>query len=446
MNKHIPDSIIKKWQNIADLLAKLIDIPAALIMKTENEFMEVYISSKSKNNPYREGDKEKWHGLYCETVIKSQKELLIPDALKDETWDKNPDIKLGMVSYLGYPVNHPDNTPFGTICVLDSKENRYNETYQQLIQQFRETIEFDLLTLDTFDIKTKDLNQTIIEQHQNLKEKNKEQNKITKALRESENSLKIANEELDIKVKQRTKELQIQNKELEESNQTKDKFFSIISHDLKSPFNTVLGFSDILLENHKNYDDEKREEIIRYVNTSANSAFKLLENLLTWSQSQSNVIKYMPEKLNLKLLLCETMVNLQELANQKNIQISDTIPENESIIADENMITTVLRNLISNAIKFTNNGGNIVVSSNKQASSNLLEISIEDTGVGIPKDKICDLFRIDTNISTPGTEEETGTGLGLILCKEFVEKNNGEIWVESAVDKGSKFIFALPIS
>ncbi len=233
---------------------------------------------------------------------------------------------------------------------------------------------------------------------------------------------------------------------LRKSNQTKDKFFSIIGHDLKSPFNAILGFSEILLKKHKDYDNEKREKLIKSVNDSANSAFKLLENLLTWSRSQSGVIKYSPEKLNLKILLFETLFDLQGQADKKNINVLDDISENELVFADKNMLATVLRNLISNAIKFTNNGGNIIISSKKQTDSNFVEISVEDTGVGIPKDTIDRLFRIDKNTSTQGTENEAGTGLGLILCKEFVEKHGGKIWAESEIGKGSEFIFSIPCS
>jgi len=231
---------------------------------------------------------------------------------------------------------------------------------------------------------------------------------------------------------------------LQESNKTKDKFFSIIAHDLKSPFNALLGYSNILLRKHKEYDEEKREKMIKSINNSANNTFKLLENLLTWSRSQSDRIEYLPEKLDLKILLFEVMFNLQEQANKKNIQVLDTISENELVFVDKNMMATVFRNLISNAIKFTSKNGTIVITSEKQLNSNFLEISVTDTGVGIPKDKIDLLFRIEENTSTEGTENETGTGLGLILCKEFVEKHGGNIWVESEEGKGSTFLFTIP--
>ena len=239
-------------------------------------------------------------------------------------------------------------------------------------------------------------------------------------------------------------DLILSEKKLHEANKTKDKFFSIIAHDLKSPFNAILGFSSILVKNHKKYDDEKREKIIKSVNNAANNAFKLLENLLTWSRSQSGAIEYFPEELHLKILLFETMFELQGQADKKKIRVLDDISENDVVYADKNMIATILRNLISNAIKFTNNNGSIIISSKHQVNSALLEISIEDTGVGIQKNAIDELFRIDKNTSTEGTENEKGTGLGLILCKEFVEKHGGKIWVESEIEKGSTFNFTIP--
>jgi PAS domain S-box-containing protein len=147
--KSIPKNFLEKWQRIADLLARVVDVPAALIMKSENEFMEVLISSNSANNPYQPGDKDHWYGLYCETVIKTQEELLVPNALKDEKWNKNPDIKLGMIAYLGIPINFPDKKPFGTICVLDNKENSFSNEYKELLFQFKDVIELDLALIQS---------------------------------------------------------------------------------------------------------------------------------------------------------------------------------------------------------------------------------------------------------------------------------------------------------
>jgi PAS domain S-box-containing protein len=152
-----PDWVLEKWQGIADLLAEIIDIPAALIMKSDNEFIEVFISSHSENNPYSVGNKEKSYGLYCETVIKTQNKLLVPNATKDKVWSRNPDIKLGMIAYLGFPLNFPNGQPFGTLCVLDNKERPFSLLNEKLILQFKNVIELDLALMQSFDLKTRQL-------------------------------------------------------------------------------------------------------------------------------------------------------------------------------------------------------------------------------------------------------------------------------------------------
>ncbi|MDZ7723679.1 MAG: PAS domain S-box protein [candidate division KSB1 bacterium] len=167
----IPDGFIKKWQEIADLIATIVNVPAALIMKTENEFMEVFTSSKTENNLYKVGDTEHWHGLYCETVIKTQKKLRIPNALKDKNWDKNPDIKLGMIAYLGYPINFPDQKPFGTLCVLDNKERQFSAENEKLLLQFKKVIELDLALIFSLGLTEKYSHADII---QKLSQDNKE--------------------------------------------------------------------------------------------------------------------------------------------------------------------------------------------------------------------------------------------------------------------------------
>ena len=187
---NIPQNFLDKWQGIADLLAKIINVPAALIMKTENEYMEVFISSRSENNPYKPGDKEHWAGLYCETVIKSQKKLLIPNALKDKDWDKNPDIKLGMIAYLGLPLNFPDKTPFGTICVLNNKENYFTKVQEQLLSEFKNVIELDLALIRTLEIdKSDDSINELLQQKHDLTENINEYEAIYEELRQTNDEL-----------------------------------------------------------------------------------------------------------------------------------------------------------------------------------------------------------------------------------------------------------------
>jgi PAS domain S-box-containing protein len=183
----IPSIFLIKWQEIADLIASVINIPAALIMRVEDEFMEVFISSNTENNPYQAGDKEKWNGLYCKTVIKSQKKLLIPNALKAKDWDINPGIKPGMIAYLGFPINFQDNQPFGTICVLDNKENSFSPAHEKLMLHFKNVIELDLSQMER---KKHDLSQAISEQRSQLVEKNIELNTAKEKAERNESDLK----------------------------------------------------------------------------------------------------------------------------------------------------------------------------------------------------------------------------------------------------------------
>ncbi len=230
---------------------------------------------------------------------------------------------------------------------------------------------------------------------------------------------------------------------LKESNKTKDKFFSIISHDLKSPFNSMLGFSKMLDEKFEKYDTEKKKKFINIINQGLQDTYKLLENLLTWSRSQRGSIDFKPEKLNLHLLAKETSGLLHQSTENKSIKLKNKIADNIYVDADKDMLSTIIRNLISNAIKFTQKGGDISI--NAKNKQQFIEISVKDNGIGISKEIQSKLFDIGENTSTQGTENETGTGLGLILCKEFVEKHGGKIWIKSEEEKGSEFVFIIPI-
>ncbi len=249
------------------------------------------------------------------------------------------------------------------------------------------------------------------------------------------------------KVEERTQTINQQNIELVELNATKDKFFSIIAHDLKSPFSSMLGFSNMLDKKFDKYDSEKKKKFIKIINQGLQDTYKLLENLLYWSRSQRGSIDFKPEKLNLYLLINETTELLNQSAENKSIELINQIPENIFVDADKDMLSTIIRNLVSNAIKFTPIGGQIKIEVNLPTISNnqeFVEIMVIDSGVGILKEVQSKLFDISENTSTQGTEDESGTGLGLILCKEFAEKHGGKIEVESEIGKGSTFSFTIP--
>ena len=238
-------------------------------------------------------------------------------------------------------------------------------------------------------------------------------------------------------------EIKMNELKLIELNATKDKFFSIIAHDLKTPFNSVIGFSEQLIEqvNAKRY--ENIEEYAKIILHSSERAMDLLTNLFEWAQSQSGRMDFRPECLELDSLINEQLILIGDIATKKSIAIVNAVPQNILIYCDMAMIRTVLRNLFSNALKFTEPGGRVEVRAEKRAER--LIVSVCDNGVGISGDRIDKLFGLDQSHSTSGTLKEKGTGLGLILCREFVQKNNGEIWVESELGAGTTFYFSVPL-
>lgn len=238
-------------------------------------------------------------------------------------------------------------------------------------------------------------------------------------------------------------ELQLQkySEELQELNATKDKFFSIIAHDLKTPFNSILGLSEILKDEAKNLDIETIIQYSGIIHSTSGNTYQLLENLLDWARVQQSRIIFNQVPILLKKLVLEVIDLNSEAANQKKILIINNIPDKMIISADQEMLKTILRNLISNALKFTSANGKIEITA--KSVSEIIEISVKDTGTGISKEDIDKLFKVDSNFTKRGTENEKGTGLGLILCKEFIEKHGGTIWVESEEGKGSTFMFTL---
>ena len=233
------------------------------------------------------------------------------------------------------------------------------------------------------------------------------------------------------------------NAELTESNETKDKFFSIIAHDLRGPLSGLAQILEILVTDYEDMEDGEKKEIITEAARASNSTYALIENLLEWSRIQSDRISYEPTKINLLELIKNTKALYNQNIRNKVITFNVSVNRDATVFADKQMTETILRNLISNAIKFTSVNGSVSIESEEDKNYSI--VTVRDTGVGMDQKMMDKLFRIDVNHSTPGTANEPGTGLGLILCKELVEKQGGKIWVESKTNEGSIFHFTLPI-
>lgn len=357
----------------------------------DKEQFVLYSWSKNVKNECLMQDKKTVYNL-SETgiwgeAVRQRKPILINDFEAENQYKK------------GYPKGHAHLDKFLTIPIFDNnnivavigvanKKNDYNET---------DILHLDILMNNTWKILQKLENETLI-----LK----------------------------------------QNKELQKLTTDQNRFMQILSHDLRSPFNSLLGFSKLLYNNIENYDIQKIKKQVGYINEISKNIYNLLDDLLLWSKSQAGKLVFSPEFFGIKNLCREVIEGININAKQKQIEIKCLINDEITIYADIKMIKTVLRNIISNAVKFTNEKGTIkIVAENNQ---NNLKISILDNGIGISEEDINKLWDKSIPYTTKGTNNEAGTGLGLLLCKEFIEKHSGKIWVESSQGKGSNFIFTIP--
>lgn len=237
--------------------------------------------------------------------------------------------------------------------------------------------------------------------------------------------------------------IRMNNDKIKLLNAEKDKFFSIIAHDLRGPLGGLIGLTEIIMDDSQYFTPNQKKELIINLSHSALNTFNLLENLLEWSQMQLGNTAFKPQMLGLKEVLNECAKIVNDSAKNKAIKIAVEIDNEQKIFADTNMLQTVIRNLVSNAIKFTPTGGKVTISACLEGNNTVL-IAVKDTGIGMSNEMLDNLFRKDAKNNRPGTEGEPSTGLGLLLCKEFIEKHGGKIWVESEEGKGSVFYFTLP--
>ncbi len=238
--------------------------------------------------------------------------------------------------------------------------------------------------------------------------------------------------------------LKLQRDELYRSNKTKEKLFSVIAHDLKNPIHALIGFSDLLINEKDNLNNEEKEQYIEFIHTSSLQIHNLLENLLKWAQSQSSSIKFSPENIDVNELIDINIGLFKETSKKKQIELVANENTDNKVYADKNMVNTIIRNLINNALKFTNKGGKISLST--KTIDQQIEVSVTDTGIGMTEEIIKKILDSEELYSSAGTMDEPGTGLGLAICQEFLEAHNNKLQIQSQPGKGSTFFFNLPVS
>jgi signal transduction histidine kinase len=435
-NAKLRQQLEKSAESIAALKTENID---ALVIANETA-LRVY-TEKSADKPYRILIEKMHEGavtinedgtiIYCNSYFANLVKLPLQKVIG---------------TTFGNYIDGPSKNDFAVWIKNSSKQVVKEEVHIHSSEDKKTPV---LLTINTLSLDNLSILSIILTdltiQHEN-QEKLKLRTRQLEAINlELENSNKALAFQIGEKEK-RTAELVKSNKNLEQSlqlNADKDRFLAILAHDLRSPFNSFLGLSDLLLENIHLYDISEIEVMINMINKSAQNSLALLEDLLKWARTAAGKIPFTPEKLNLPEI-CENFVEeLKPNADLKNITINSFITEEIFIFADVDMVKSVFRNIISNAIKFSENNGRIEIHGVK--NSKTVTISISDNGIGIAPVQLTKMFEISYVQTTKGTAGETGTGLGLLLCKEFVGKNGGKIWVESEPGKGSKFNFTLPL-
>jgi len=382
--------VISKWQSLLDNVAKILQVPSALIMSLKEDSIQVFMKSRTDGNIYEVGEEAKLiYGLYCETVIGTQERLIVPNAAKDPLWrDNNPDADLNMISYIGFPINWPDGEVFGTVCALDNKENHFSDDFSNLMQHIKMQVETDLnlLTLN--------------------------------------------------------KELNEKNSQLEQQIYLKSKFLSLISHDVRGGIGTIHEFLKLLTADFDDYDRPYLKMILNSLCDNAESLYQTLEGLLQWSKN--DLIHLEPEytPVNIVGIFEQLLIYFNQNLVIKDLKVSKDFSSEKVIVStDKNMLTTILRNILSNAIKYTGKGGKITLRITQLDDHHIIEI--EDTGIGMNKSALDFLYRYDKAHHEHGTFGESSAGVGLMLTKDFLNKINALVEVKSKPGKGTKFKITL---
>ncbi|WP_299773599.1 ATP-binding protein [uncultured Pseudoteredinibacter sp.] len=395
-NLQIPENIQQSWQKTIDLMAQAMGVPAGLIMRVHQKQIEVCIASSNSDNVYEPNELADLHtGLYCETVMSSNDTLLVPNALTDPVWANNPDVKLNMISYLGMPLRWPNSEVFGTICVLDGKENHYNDQYKELLREFQQSVQLSLKTI-------------------------------------YENQLLINAQDELIKSKEKA----------EAACKAKSVFLANMSHELRTPLNAILGFSKMLQE-ESGLSDNSLDDL-QAIRFSGEHLLRLINDVLDMSKIEAGRMDYDESEVE----LLQTIKDVGQLIRPKAVEkelsytvdISPNVPQ--FVRSDLIKIRQILINLLSNAVKYTESGGVIMkvwsepVLSTEDQGFQKLYFEVKDSGLGMTPEQAQEIFKPFEQISGRAIE---GTGLGLAITSKFVGLMGGEIQVHSEPNKGSTF-------
>lgn len=391
----VPAEMQECWQKTVDLMAETLNVPAGLVMRVHSEEIEVFIRSHSPGNVYEPDEKAPLDtGLYCETVMDTRRELLVPDALRDPDWDHNPDIKLGMVSYCGLPLIWPDGRIFGTVCILDNKANHYSRLYRRLLEQFRDSIQSGL--------------QIVYE---------------NKALRDTQQALSMATEAA------------------EAANRAKSAFVANMSHEIRTPMNAIIGLTHLLLRSAPTSEQIER---LKKIETASTHLLSVINDILDFSKIEAGKLELEHSNFELSTLLDHLKSLISDQAQAKGLKVEmDTDKVPRWLRGDATRLLQALLNYTSNAIKFSEKGRIVVRAILLQDSGDSVRVrfEVQDSGLGIPQEQMTRLFQAFEQGHNPTASHKEGTGLGLAITKNLAHLMGGDAGGVSEVGKGSTFWF-----
>lgn len=418
----IPPELIQKWQKVVNLIADIVQVPASLIMKLEPPNIAIVVASESEGNPYGRGEKAALDtGLYCESVMKSRMPLLIPDARIDPVWQDNPDLALGMVSYLGFPITWPNGDVFGTICVLDVKANAFAELHQRLVLQFRDVIETDLEVLSSFDARLAAESRARLE----------ESERARRALLESLEHLQQVQERLLASQEQ-----------LREAVRLRDEFLSIASHELRTPITSLQLMVQGLTRGIVPPSPENTLRTFALAERQIGRLSRLIDELLEVSRIQSGKVGFSLEQVDLVATVRDVLQRFE--ADLGRARCAVTLTGDASVIGcwDRSKVEQILTNVLSNAMKF--GAGKPIEITVEESPPGTGRVVVTDHGIGIAPDRLPNIFeRFERAVSS---REYGGLGLGLYIVRTLVHGLGGTVRAQSLPGSGSTFTIELPVS
>lgn len=416
----IPPELLQKWQGVVNLVADIMKVPASLIMKIEPPEIAVLVASESKGNPYERGDRAALDtGLYCETVMTTRRSLLVPDATAEDAWKCNPDVELGMISYLGFPITWPSGDIFGTICVLDTRANAYGELYRRLLLQFRDVVEADLRILCDFDAQLAEETRARLE--------------------ESERAHRAALDTLE-DLKRAQEGLQTSRRQLQEAVRLRDEFLSIASHELRTPITSLQLMVQGLAQGVVSLSPETRRRTFGLAERQVARLTRLVGELLEVSRIQAGRLAFQPEQVDLVAVVREVIQCFE--AELARIRCPVSLRSDRPVMGrwDRSKLEQVVTNILSNAMKF--GAGQPIEITVEEAPAGTGRLVVTDHGIGIPPERLpCIFERFERAVSA---RTYGGLGLGLYIVRSIVEALGGSIRAESVLGSGSTFTVELP--